>query len=242
MSSWGRSLPAVALATLLVVLLLICASQRSAAIEQDLMLRAQRTLDAENIPYYDLDFDGRDAILGGGAPSRDAADRIVELVAAVPGVRQVRDLLSVPTAASRGADHATAALEPPVLRLSRGGRRVTVNARLPETVRSEWTRAAESQGLDAGGSGGWVFSDDVADLTWTRDASTLGALLDLLDELDDNARLVVRGTSASLWGQVPDDDDARAIRDRSLGAFGDLSWTFQLFLRGGMPASARGGN
>lgn len=64
-------------------------------VERDLTLRTRAELAASGQRWASVQYSGRDVTLAGAAPSAQAQAEVSALVAALPGVRTVRDLSTV---------------------------------------------------------------------------------------------------------------------------------------------------
>ncbi len=198
------------------------------SIQADLLRRAQAALASAGVAYYGLEFDGRDAVLGGFVPSSDQAERIVAIVGAVPGVRAVRDQLIVERVIESTPTLARVAQAE--LRLQRLGSRLVISGRVSGIDAQNLVDAAQRTF-----GAGRVRSDLRVDTQleasdWMLDVS---ALVRIMNALSDTGRLSVRGDQAILAGRVRGNAERRRI-DELASLIPALCWRFELF-------NARGG-
>lgn len=203
------------------------------SIESELLARSQLALAAAGIPFYDITMDGRDAVLRGFVASNEHGRRILDVVAAVPGIRAVHDELVV----ERIADSGTIALarEQPTLRLQIarstlrvGGRltSATESAALLQALRAAVPRLEIVQTLQS--------VPGIAPAPWLADASALAAVV---AAATGDVRLLIQGDTAILSGEVRD----AAARERLVAACGSvpgLAWRFDLFSLDGSVSGA----
>ena len=81
----------------MLLLIIICSFFHIPEIEKDLTEKSIEALNAKNIPFKEVDFDGQDAILHGEVGSEDIKVSIEKLVSSVYGVRAVHNNLKVIT-------------------------------------------------------------------------------------------------------------------------------------------------
>lgn len=63
-------------------------------VEHDLNLRASTALSGETLQWVTVEIDGRNLKLGGDAPSEQAANQAMELIASLQGVNRVSEQFS----------------------------------------------------------------------------------------------------------------------------------------------------
>ncbi|MFW6198302.1 MAG: BON domain-containing protein [Acidobacteriota bacterium] len=208
---------------------LLCAGLRAADIEQDLLVRAQRALAADGVPYYGLRIDGRDAVLGGPVESAEEGQRVRRVVADVRGIRMVQDALIVESFPEATTDATIRATRPPTLRIQRLGDRLFVRAHLPaDDVADELHRHLRGFGGEVASSSLSV-GDAVAEAAWM---ARLEELVALVAEFEGTGSLTVEGSTAVLSGLVADAATRDRIRERARAIEG-LAWRFDLFSAGG---------
>lgn len=81
----------------MLLLIIICSFFHIPEIEKDLTEKSIEALNAKNIPFKEVDFDGQDAILNGEVGSEDIKVSIEKLVSSVYGVRAIHNNLKVIT-------------------------------------------------------------------------------------------------------------------------------------------------
>jgi hypothetical protein len=221
MSERGRF---VLIAGLLVAAVLISAAVAAQRVRMEVLSGAQLALSAAGIPFYGVDVDGRDVVLRGFVPSSELADRMVATVAAVPGVRSVRDETVVERISSR--QRAVAPGAAPELRVQRLGSRVRVSGRLPSAAAATAWVDALSARVGSGRVESALREDPgVQPLDWLGETEALAALV---ADLQTGCVLTVRGNAASLSGPVRDAEQRDRIVETAR-AVPSLTWRFDLF-------------
>jgi OOP family OmpA-OmpF porin len=81
----------------MLLLIIICSIFHIPKIEKDLNEKCIKAMNAKNVPFKEIDFDGQDAILHGEVGSEDIRASIEKLVSSVYGVRAVHNNLKVIT-------------------------------------------------------------------------------------------------------------------------------------------------
>lgn len=218
----------LSVAIILLLALVVGAAVTIRGMQSELLARTQLALAAAGIPFYDISIDGRDARLRGFASSAEQEQRIVDVVAAVPGVRRVRSDLVVERIVEPEATVAVGL--PPTLRIqiSRAGARVS--GRLASTREATELMAALRAALPRHDIVGGVTADvAVAPAPWLQQPAALAAVV---AAAGGDVRLLIQGSTAILSGSVA---DARA-RERTIEAahaVAGLDWSFELFARDG---------
>jgi len=212
------------LLALLLVAIVIAANDAVKRIQQDLLTRAQAAVAAAEIPYYDLRIDGRDAVLGGFVTEGTDVARLVKVVARVPGVRTVRNEVTVEPLQGPDTER-VAGTQSPELRAQRLGGVLIVTGRLPadgsadaleQVLRSHFPAAALRLDVRADRA--------VGPRSWT---STLGPMVAALGEIDEPSRLVAFGDVVQLSGQVSGPEQRTRLDTVLAGAPG-LRWRLTL--------------
>jgi hypothetical protein len=223
--------------TILLVAIAISVFVDVRRIETKLLAGAQLALSAAGIPFYGLKMDGRDAGLSGFVASTEESDRIVQTVAAVPGVRAVHDATVVERIAGSGAPGsagtgrvggapgaARAQGPAPQVRIQRVGSRIRVSGRLPEGEAASWIEALSSRFDERQIESALLEDRRMSGTAWVGERQ---AIADLVAGIGDGV-LTIRGDTASLSGMV----SGRAERDRiseRAQAISSLTWRFDLF-------------
>ncbi|WP_428625106.1 BON domain-containing protein [Sedimenticola sp.] len=78
-----------------VLILLLALYNGTHKIEQDLTLRGETLVSEKQLPWVNIEVEGRNLRLRGEAPSEKAAGQAVELLAALDGVNQVIDSFTI---------------------------------------------------------------------------------------------------------------------------------------------------
>lgn len=225
---------------LIVAALTLCVVSAMNSIQSDLLIRAQTALAAAGVPYYGVTVDGRDVVLGGRVASETQADRIRTVVAGLDGVRQVHDAMTVERIidSPRAEAPPSVVLAPARLRAQRLGGRLLLGGTLPADGSADaLLRAARERFGPGNVTTDLRVRDGVDRPAW------LGApdrLVELLELASDNLRMVLKGGTGILAGQVAGPADVERLRDMAASIPG-LDWRFELFARGGPPASGGGG-
>lgn len=208
-------------------------------IQQDLLMRGQEAIAAAEIPYYNLRIDGRDAVLGGFVTEGTDVARLVAVVAQVPGIRTVRNEVTVeriapPTdlasTSGRGTIAVTTATRPPELRAQRLGDLLIVTGTLPADGSAADLEPALRSRFPASAFRIDVRTDEaVGAREWT---SNLVLLADAMAQLDGPARLAAYGNIVQLSGQIAGPSQ-RAALDDILARAPAVDWRLTLTLPSG---------
>lgn len=196
-------------------------------IQRDLLVRGQAAITAAGIPYYDLRIEGRDAVLGGFVTEDTDVDRLVVVVARVPGIRAVRNEVAVERIVPPGVMTATRA---PELRAQLLGGVLIVAGRLPaDSSADALEQALRSRFPDATLRIDVRRDDTVGVREWT---SSLGLVVAALAELDEPSRLAAYGDVVQLSGQIPGPSQRAELNDL-LASAPAVEWRLTLTLPSG---------
>lgn len=209
---------------ILIVAVVVSAAVNVQRIRMEILSGAQLALSAAGIPFYGVEADGRDVVLRGFVSSADLGERMVAIVAAVPGVRTVRNQTVVERIVPRGAAPVGGA--PAELRVQRLGQRVRVSGRLPTA--GAVTAWVESLAAVAGGrnvESALMEDARVQEHPWVAEARVLAQIV---GELQSGAVLTLRGSTAVLSGPVDSAQQRDRIVERAR-SLPDLAWRFDLF-------------
>lgn len=220
---------------LIVVVLLVAVAVSTAVnvqrIRMEVLSGAQLALSAAGIPFYGVDVDGRDVVLRGFVATADLGERMVAIVAGVPGVRSVHNATVVERVATRAP--AAAAGMPPEVRVQRIGTRVRVSGRLPSAgAVSAWVESLR-EAVGAAAVESLLIEDaSVGDREWIARPR---ALAEMVGAMESGGVLSLRGRTAVLSGPVA----GATQRDRiveTARSLPDLTWRFDLFALDGTVA------
>ncbi len=193
------------------------------AIQADLTRRTQAALASAGVAYYGLEFDGRDAVLGGFVPSTDEATRIVAIVRSVPGVRAVRNELIVERLVE--SDPAPPAVAPAELRLQRLGPMLVISGRVADSDATSIISAAQEAFGNTHVRSDLRVDSELEPSFWLADPAIL---LRIINAASETGRLSVRGEQAVLGGRIVTSADRRRINELAATIPG-LRWRFDLF-------------
>ncbi len=206
--------------------LVVAVTATIGAIQHDLLARGQAAIAAAGIPYYNLSIDGRDAVLRGFVTEGTDVARLAAIVAQVPGVRTVRNELTIERIVdpNTGAGGIVAATLPPELRAQHLGGLLVVAGRLPEGASDAFERALQQQ-----------FPGDELRVNVHRDSAVgsrdwtvvLGHVMSALAELDEPARLTAYGDVVQLSGQISS-SSRRAKLEGILAGAPAVDWRLML--------------
>jgi len=203
------------------------------SIQRDLLVRSQHALAASGLAFYGLELQGRDVLLHGFVSSSNESRRIEQVIRTVPGVAHVRNELVVERVAdaTRAAGAHSGSVSPlPSLRWQGLGSHFVISGILPDDGSLDDLMRALLQRYGRGNvSSRAVASDAVGRAGWL---DAIPRLLDLMSTLDGNARLVITGHSAHLFGQVEGRRQRHQVQ-RSALRIGGLQWRFDLVARDG---------
>ncbi len=222
------------ISALLVASLVVCVAMSVDSIQRQLLVRSQGALAGAGIAFYGVEIDGRDVMLRGFVESQEQADRIERLVGAIPGVRAVGNELVIervmePTLAV--PEGATAGLRSPSLRLQRLGDRLVLSGTFPDDgSAARLIRAAQERYGAANVINSLRTSTATGRADWT---DTGPALLEVLDAVDDNGRVAIRGSTAHLFGQVRSRELRGELEQAAQNIAAGLTWRFDLLTRDG---------
>ncbi len=221
------------------IALAIAVSATVSRIQQDLLMRGQAAIAAAEIPYYDLRIDGRDAVLGGFVTEGTDVARLAAVVAQVPGIRTVRNEVTVermapPTdrasTSGRGTIAIAAATRPPQLRVQRLGSVMIVTGTLPADGSAAELEPALRSRFPAVAFRIDVRADEaVGAREWT---SNIRLLADAMAELDGPSRIAAYGNTVQLSGQIAGPSQ-RAALDDILARVPSVDWRLTLTLPSG---------
>ncbi len=193
----------------LILLAWFCARSHAPVIEADLAARGRIALDAENMDWARLDMDGRDSIVTGIAPNEKARAKAAVLIAALTGMRSVRNQLDVaarpPAPAAPDAKPGPVPYELSMVRTMDG---VVLQGLVPDaTARGELREAARRH-----------FGDDVSDeleLAAGAPGDWLDVAKDSLHYLEalEKGSIELRNTRLRIKGVAVDEDVRKQIED-----------------------------
>ena len=192
------------------------------SIQTDLLSRTQAVLASGSVAYYGLQFDGRDAIVGGFVPSRAHAEHIVEIVGEVPGVRKVFDELIIDQVIESPSIRPRAATTE--LRLQRMGSLLMISGHMSESDAQSLVSAAENTFGHPHVRFDLLTVRQLRPTDWLANAT---AMVRIMSALSDTGRLSVYGTQAVLGGRIRGNDDRQRIDELTLSV-PELRWHIEL--------------
>jgi hypothetical protein len=216
----------------LLVALVVAVGATVMQIERTLLADAQNAVATAGIPYYDLRVEGRDAVLGGFVAQGTDVQRLEAVVASVPGIRRVRNEVTVeiikpdtPIFTDNAPPSTNTPGLPPELRVQRLGEFLMVSGRVP----NDGTAGALEEALHD------AFPRANLRITVAENAATAGTewtrqvavTVRALARLGDPARLAAYGHIVQLAGPIADSAERDRL-DEILSTAPDIGWRLTL--------------
>jgi hypothetical protein len=232
------------MAAFLLVALVIAAIGTARGIEQRLLLQGQAAIAQANIPYYDLEMRGRDAVVGGFIAEGTNLDALTAALRQVEGIREVRVEGVVGRVASQsGADGAAEVPDGAVssdrrayrstrpasgtieaeLRIHGAGCLVRIDGRIPaDGFAAELQQAfADADPCGPVEAGLWA-DESVKTAAWTNHPE---ALVRIVKAMRGTYRITAYGSTLRVFGDARNDAALEEIR-AAAASMGDVDFAF----------------
>ena len=229
------------MAVFLVIALAIAAVGSARGIEQRLLLEGQAAIAQANIPYYDLEMRGRDAVVGGFIAEGTDVAALTAALEQVEGIRDVRVEGVVGRFADQGADPDVSRESPRVggatsseaertrprgqrgnieaeLRIHGAGCAVRIDGRVPANGFAAQLQDAFAEAEPCGPVEASLWANDaVRAAPWTADPTVL---VTITGALRGTYRVTAYGSSLRVFGTPRDEGAMDRIQDAAASLAG----------------------